>query len=194
MEGVKMTFLELQNQILQTRKARNGIKNRIDYCEDVSYQERMIDETVYRKALHAANQVVSYFEKQGRISRDSVSKTKMEVKLGKDNSVLQLKKLERQNALLKQQVNDLEITDLHIRNVEKQNEYLQQIIANLKEEIKYLNKRKMIPVGRPKGAKNKICLAKERIQAWKIENPDSTKSACARDLKLSRQTVIKYWG
>ena len=34
-----MTFLELQNQIVQTRKARKGIKNREDYFQDDETEE-----------------------------------------------------------------------------------------------------------------------------------------------------------
>lgn len=35
---------------------------------------------------------------------------------------------------------------------------------------------------------------REKVQAWRIEHPDSTnKSECARDLGLSRPTVRKWW-
>lgn len=48
-------------------------------------------------------------------------------------------------------------------------------------------------IGRPKGARNKDYPAKEKVHAWKIANPRGTKSACARELGISRPTVIKYW-
>ena len=35
---------------------------------------------------------------------------------------------------------------------------------------------------------------REKVQAWRMEHPDSTnKSECARDLGLSRPTVRKWW-
>ena len=43
-----MTFLELQKQIAQTRKARKGISNRVDYYEGQEQQEDF-DNAVYKK-------------------------------------------------------------------------------------------------------------------------------------------------
>nr|pir hypothetical 22.3K protein - Selenomonas ruminantium plasmid pJDB23 [Selenomonas ruminantium] len=58
-----MTFLELQNQIVQTRKARKGIKNREDYFQDDETEEFWT--SVYKRALYIANEVVKHYEKKG---------------------------------------------------------------------------------------------------------------------------------
>ena len=62
-----MTFLNLQHQIVQTRKARRGTSNRIDYYEDNKQQEDF-DAAVYQKALNAANKVVKHFYEKGSVS------------------------------------------------------------------------------------------------------------------------------
>lgn len=61
-----MTFLELQKKIVQTRKKRSGIKNKNDYFED---NEPFFNycQSVYKKALNAANQVVQHCMKKKEI-------------------------------------------------------------------------------------------------------------------------------
>lgn len=59
-----MTFKELQNKIIQTRKARRGVKNRIDYFdEEVAIEDFYT--AVYKRALAAANAVVKHYEDKG---------------------------------------------------------------------------------------------------------------------------------
>lgn len=48
-----MTFRELQNKIIQTGKARKGVKNREDYFEHDENEDFW--RAVYKKALSAAN-------------------------------------------------------------------------------------------------------------------------------------------
>ena len=57
-----MTFLELQKQIVQTRKARKGVKNRTNYFEDCSGQEEQFWSEVYKRSLRVANEVVKHYE------------------------------------------------------------------------------------------------------------------------------------
>lgn len=60
-----MTFLELQKKIVQTRKNRKGVKNRVDYfANDVNESFYM---SLYKKALNAANQIVKHCDEKGEI-------------------------------------------------------------------------------------------------------------------------------
>lgn len=69
-----MTFLKLQNWIVQTRKARSGVHNRIDYF--ASDQNEDFYNMVYKKALKAANDVIKHYEKVKEISlKDKVTVT-----------------------------------------------------------------------------------------------------------------------
>ena len=68
-----MTFLKLQNWVIQTRKARSGVHNRIDYFADVNEDYWQL---VYKKALKAANDVIKHYEEVGEISlKDKVTVT-----------------------------------------------------------------------------------------------------------------------
>ena len=71
-----MTFIQLQNKIIQTRKARSGVHNRIDYfADDVNVNEDYW-QLVYKKALKAANDVIKHYKKVGEISsKDKVTVT-----------------------------------------------------------------------------------------------------------------------
>ena len=66
-----MTFLKLQNCVIQTRKARSGVHNRIDYFADVNEDYWQL---VYKKALKAANDVIKHYKEVGEISlKDKVT-------------------------------------------------------------------------------------------------------------------------
>lgn len=56
-----------------------------------------------------------------------------------------------------------------------------------------LSLKKQIPVGRPKGVKNKHHPKQDAVTAWRRDNPQGTKSDCARALNITRKTVAKYW-
>lgn len=58
-----MTFLELQNKIVQSRKARRGVGNRVDYFETELDEEFCT--AVYKRALAVANSVVKHYEEAG---------------------------------------------------------------------------------------------------------------------------------
>ena len=69
-----MTFIQLQNWIIQTRKARSGVHNRIDYF--ANDQNEDFYNMVYKKALKAANDVLKHYEEVGEISpKDKVTVT-----------------------------------------------------------------------------------------------------------------------
>ena len=55
-----MTFLELQRMIQQTRKARKGTHNRIDYFEDDPNEEYY--KAIYKRACQVANAVINHYE------------------------------------------------------------------------------------------------------------------------------------
>ena len=59
-----MTFLELQNKIAQTRKARRGVGNRTEYFAEGSEEEAFYS-AVYKRALNAANQIVKHYTELG---------------------------------------------------------------------------------------------------------------------------------
>ena len=71
-----MTFIQLQNKIIQTRKARSGVHNRIDYfADDVNVNEDYW-QLVYKKALKAANDVIKHYKEVKEISpKDKVTVT-----------------------------------------------------------------------------------------------------------------------
>lgn len=77
--GKNPTFLKLQNQLVQTRKHRRGVSNRLDYYDDDS-NEYDFDTTVYKKALQAANQVVKYYYETGEVSPKDKIKVSIHVK------------------------------------------------------------------------------------------------------------------
>ena len=69
-----MTFIQLQNWIKQTRKARSGVHNRIDYF--ANDQNEDFYNMVYKKALKAANDVIKHYEEVKEISlKDKVTVT-----------------------------------------------------------------------------------------------------------------------
>lgn len=76
--GKNPTFLKLQNQLVQTRKHRRGVSNRLDYYDDDS-NEYDFDTTVYKKALQAANQVVKYYYETGEVSPKDKIKVSFDV-------------------------------------------------------------------------------------------------------------------
>jgi len=64
-----MTFLELQKQIVQTRKARKGVKNRTDYFDDCDWNEEQFWRNVYQRALRVATEVVQHYESSGEYDK-----------------------------------------------------------------------------------------------------------------------------
>ena len=106
-------FLELQNRLIQTRKARKGTSNRRDYYDtpDNNYE---FDLAVYHKALSVANKVVQHFYDAEAIkSGEKISVvfgSGSEKKESPDNSIEHLKKendkLQAENEKLKKELED----------------------------------------------------------------------------------------
>lgn len=99
-----MSFLDLQNRLTQTRKARKGTSNRRNYYDtpDNNYE---FDLAVYHKALSVANKVVQHFCDAGEIN----SEEKVLVVFGdrtekKENPN---KSLVNENKILKKEVESL---------------------------------------------------------------------------------------
>ena len=69
-----MTFLELQRQIQQTKKARKGVKNRHDYFKNTTLDEEMALEKIYKKALKAANEVLKHYAETGEYNPEEKMK------------------------------------------------------------------------------------------------------------------------
>lgn len=63
-----MTFLELQRRIQQTKKARKGIRNKRDYFEDTTFDEEMVLNKIYQRALKAANEVIKHYTETGEFN------------------------------------------------------------------------------------------------------------------------------
>ena len=117
-----MTFLELQNYILQTRKARRGVSNRRDYFEDADTNTEQFYNALYRKALDIANRVVKHYDETGRLN----SKEKIAVTFGED--------VKKQNA--KQESDNL-FTENFAR---QENDILRKRIKHLQSENEALKK------------------------------------------------------
>ena len=101
--GAVMTFLELQRRIVQTRKARIGIRNKEYYFHDVAVEDFMV--SVYRKALSAANQVVHHCIEVNQIEKFSIMW----------NAAYEIKKQAQENMCLQAEVNKLK-KELHEAN------------------------------------------------------------------------------
>ena len=100
----KMTFLDLQRQITQTRKARKGISNRRDYYDDENNNYEF-DDAVYHKALVIANKVVQHYYETGEINpKEKISLNFGESPKAKKTSTEENQKLQKEIEILKKQL------------------------------------------------------------------------------------------
>ena len=100
----KMTFLDLQRQITQTRKARKGISNRRDYYDDENNNYEF-DDAVYHKALVIANKVVQHYYETGEINpKEKISLNFGESLKAKKTSTEENQKLQKEIEILKKQL------------------------------------------------------------------------------------------
>ena len=83
-----MSFLDLQNRLVQTRKARRGVSNRRDYYEEDESNNLEFDNAVYRKALSVANKVVQHYTDLGQIE----PMEQISINFGKNANLENLKK------------------------------------------------------------------------------------------------------
>lgn len=176
-----MTFLELQNQIVQTRKARKGVKNREDYFQDDTKEDFWT--SVYKKALYIANDVVRHYEKKGEYDQSE----KFNLSWGEDKNnyfddyIKQMKAYEKEvNAYQKLWKEHRELLD------EKMS--LDNEIAKLKRELS-ATKDELVRVKR--GGRYKDYEKEKQVVKYKQENPAATVRELAKALGISTTTVQK---
>ena len=176
-----MTFLELQNQIVQTRKARKGIKNREDYFQDDETEEFWT--SVYKRALYIANEVVKHYEKKGAYD----SSEKFHLSWGEapndyfDDYIKQMKAYEKE-------VKDYqklwkEHSELFDEKLKSDNE-----ITQLKRELSAA-KAELVRVKR--GGRYKDYKKEHQVVNYKQEHPLATVREIAKALGISTTTVQK---
>lgn len=142
-----MTFLEIQNRLKQTKKARKGISNRRDYYEGENNNYEF-DDAVYHKALAVANKIVRHYYDSGEINRrEKISITFGDVpKVKSDKS-----------------------SSPETEKIKKENQRLQVEVVRLKKEIAEF-KNKFTHGGR-KGYDDTMAqavkMARERGETWR---------------------------
>lgn len=161
-----MTFLELQKRIVQTRKARKGVKNRTDYFDD--WQEEAFCKELYKRALRAANEVVQHYEASGSLDKSE----KISVHFGKDTTTKDLSAYNELHKLYSEQADEL--SQLQQKNFELNKE--------LKQAKEKLTRAKIS--GRRKDYKKEAT-----IQLYKHEHPDASIRTIAKAVGCSTTTV-----
>lgn len=157
-----MTFLELQRQIVQTRKARKGVHNRIDYFDDDDWQAEKYWKAVYQRALRVANDVVQHYE----VSCSLDSREKISVMFGERKDLSELHKLYSEQAAELSQ--------------------LQQKFFELNKELKQAKEK----LTRAKiGGRRKDYKKEAAIQQYKREHPDASIRGIAKAVGCSTTTV-----
>ena len=173
-----MTFLELQKRIMQTRKARKGTKNRIDYFQDPSDSEEFwID--VYKRALRMANEVVKHYGEKGGYDQ----KEKMSVVFGREEK-------KRKNYFDDYKKKMEEYNEIYEINQNQNKELLEskREIRRLNKEIKAM-KEELARVKR--GGRYKDYVKESQVVKYKQANPAATVREIARALGISTTTVQK---
>ena len=176
-----MTFLELHKRIVQTRKARKGVKNREDYFQDDDREEFW--KSVYKRALYIANEVVKHYEKKGaydgserfHLSWGDATKDFF------DDYIKQMKAYEKE-------VKDYqklwkEHSELFDEKLKSDNE-----IAQLKRELSAA-KAELVRVKR--GGRYKDYKKEHQVVNYKQEHPSATVREIAKALGISTTTVQK---
>lgn len=163
-----MTFLELQRRIVQTRKARKGVKNRTDYFDD--WQEEEFCKELYKRALRAANEVVQHYDASGSLDRSE----KISVMFGepKDTTTKELSAYQELHKLYSEQADELS-------QLQQKNWELNKELEKVKEEL-----------ARAKiGGRRKDYKKEAKIQLYKHEHPDASIRAIAKAVGCSTTTV-----
>lgn len=172
-----MTFLELQKKIVQTRKARKGIKHSIDYYGD-DFKTEDFEDAVYHRTLGHANEIVKRLLNNGnKPIKIYFKEPKKECIYHKDYKTLYEKKFREVEKYEREWKKTME------QNSELINENLKlmQEVSQLKEEL-----------GRTKRGGRKEDKEKEGvIVTYKVNSPDATVREIANALKVSKTTVQK---
>lgn len=177
-----MTFLELQNQIVQTRKARKGVKNREDYFLDDDNEEFWT--SVYKRALYIANDVVKHYEKKGEYEHYE----KFNLSWGEDTANDSLDKYLK---LLKSYTD----TEKENRKLWKEHKALLDEKLKLDREVGRL-KRDLAKVQEElarakRGGRYKDYAKENQVVKYKQANPAATVREIAKALGISTTTVQK---
>ena len=163
-----MTFLQLQKQIVQTRKARKGVHNRIDYFDDDDWQVERYWKAVYQRALRVANDVVQHYE----VSCSLDLQEKISVRFGKDTTTKDLSAYNELHKLYSEQA--AELSQLQQKNFELNKE--------LKQAKEKLTRAKI-------GGRRKDRAKEAKIQQYKREHPDASIRGIAKAVGCSTTTV-----
>ena len=176
-----MTFLELHKRIVQTRKARKGVKNREDYFQDDDREEFW--KSVYKRALYIANEVVKHYEKKGAYD----SSEKFHLSWGEapndyfDDYIKQMKAYEKEvKDYQKLWKEHSELFDGKLKSDKE--------IAQLKRELSAA-KAELVRVKR--GGRYKDYAKEHKVVNYKKENPSATVREIAKALGISTTTVQK---
>lgn len=178
-----MKFLELQNMIVQTRKARKGVKNREDYFSGDSDDEKFWN-SVYKKALSIANAVVAHYEEKGTYD----SKDKVRLALGEEKvndyfqdyikQTMAYEEVEKANRKLwkehKALLNEKLELDGEVGRLKRELTKVQEDLARAK-----------------RGGRYKDYAKENQVVKYKQENPASTVREIAKALGISTTTVQK---
>lgn len=176
-----MTFMELQNQIVQTRKARKGVKNREDYFLDDDKEEFWT--SVYKRALYIANDVVKHYEKKGEYDRSE----KFNLSWGEDKNNFFDDYIKQMKAYEKEVKEYQKLWKEH-RALFDEKLKLDKEIAKLKRELSAA-KDELVRVKR--GGRYKDYVKENKVVEYKKSNPSSTVREIAKALGISTTTVQK---
>jgi len=159
-----MNFLQLQNQLKQTDKARKGVKNRRDYYDNENNNYEF-DAAVYRKALTIANKIVQHYFDAGEIDpAEKISITFSNTPKAESNKTL----------------------SAETEKIKKENQRLQVEVVRLKKEIAEF-KNKFTHGGR-KGYDDAMIQQVKSARAC-----GETWRGLARKLKISTTTAQKLY-
>lgn len=165
-----MTFLELQKKILQTRKARSGVKNRTDYFDDCDWKEEEFWREVYKRALRVASSVVQHYEETCRVDKSE----KISVSFGE-----QSKNTEKEISAYQKMYNLFEKQKDELSQLQQENRKLNKELEQVKKEL-----------ARAKvGGRRKDYDKEAKIQLYKHEHPEASIRMIAKAIGCSTTTV-----
>ena len=169
-----MTFLELQKQILQSRKARKGVKNRIDYLADEPNAD--FYEKLYKKALTGANTIVKHAIEHGELKPFSIIWDKKSPEI--TNEADHYRQLYFEYKAYYQ----------YWHQAIKEKNDLENTILELKDELRQVN----FKLARAKkGGRYKDYAKIHQVVVYKQENPQASVRTIAKALGISTTTVQK---
>lgn len=177
-----MTFLELQKKITQTRKARKGVKNKIDYYGE-DFNKEDYESAVYRKALSGANQIVQHCLKTGKLEPFLVVWDKPQKEKERE---LEEKNLELLATAAQYEKNWKETYKQLSKSTDEVNA-LQEKVRELQRELNAVNRK----LSRENAGRRTDYEKAAKVRAYKKEHPDESVRGIAKILGISPTTVQK---